>query len=148
MCCETLNLIRQSKARYCRYIDSKQWKAFRDLFSPDASIQIIDTAGATMAQFDNTDDFVKSAIDFIGAGQSIHQVHNEEFEQISGEQIEAIWSMEDYIVFPATHHPPLVSVHGYGHYFETWRKSGNTWQISKLQLRRSILELVHRSEAQ
>lgn len=143
---EDLNVIRQSKAKYCRYIDSKQWQAFRALFAPGASIRIVDPAGATMAEFDNANDFVKSAMDFIGSGRSIHQIHNEEFEHISEEQIEAIWSMEDYIVFPATHHPPLASVHGYGHYFETWRKNDDTWQISKLELRRSILELVHRSE--
>jgi hypothetical protein len=147
MKCKDLNLIRQSKAQYCRFVDSKEWEAFGRLLVPDAKVRIVDPAGATIAAFDRSADFVRSAMDFIGAGQSIHQIHNEEFEPISDDEVSAIWSMEDYIVFPNAHPGALTSVHGYGHYFETWRKNRDKWQITSLELKRSILEMSHGSES-
>ena len=147
MKCKDLNLIRQSKAQYCRFIDTKQWEAFGRLLVPDARVRIVGPASGTIAAFDRSADFVKSAMDFIGAGQSIHQIHNEEFELISGEEVSAIWSMEDYIVFPDAPSGALTSVHGYGHYFETWHKNRDKWQIISLELKRSILELSHGSES-
>lgn len=145
MNCKDLELIRQSKARYCRFIDMKQWQSFGRILAPDLTVRIVDPAGATIAAFDNGPDFVGSAMDFIGAGQSIHQIHNEEFEPVSDDGISAIWSMEDYIVFPDAGPGALASVHGYGHYFETWKKAAGHWRITSLELKRSILEMTHRS---
>ena len=55
------------------------------------------------------------------------------------DEISAIWSMEDYIVFPAAE-SGAASIHGYGHYHETWLQTHDNWCIARLELRRTILE--------
>ena len=138
-------LIRESKARYCRFLDSKQWEAFSALFLESAQIQVIDPQGALTVAFDGRHGFVESARAFLEGAQSIHQVHNDEIGLASVDEVAAIWSMEDYIRYPDAAPGQVQSVHGYGHYFESWRKQRSGWRIASLQLRRSLLETTFRS---
>ena len=88
-----------------------------------------------------------SARDFLANGRSIHQVHNDEIAHMSDREILATWSMEDYIVFPSAPSGAPNSVHGYGHYHETWIDRGEGWQIAALDLRRTILESTYAGDA-
>ncbi|KQZ69192.1 hypothetical protein ASD55_14270 [Rhodanobacter sp. Root561] len=132
--------VRAGKARYCRYLDTKQWCDFAELFTPDVHVLVFDPDGKELAAFDHRDAFVKSAREFLAEARSIHQVHNDEFVQLPDGEIAATWSMEDYIVFPSTPGNASPSVHGYGHYHERWVERGGGWRIASLELRRTILE--------
>jgi hypothetical protein len=130
--------IRSAKARYCRFIDTKQWDAFAALMIPAPSIRFYDPEGALFASFDEREPFVAASSGFLGKGRSIHQIHNEELTQVSDTEIRAIWSMEDYIVFPDGSAP---SVNGFGHYHETWIRTADGWRLAALELRRTIVEV-------
>lgn len=132
--------IRTAKARYCRFLDTKQWSAFGELLVPAPHIQFFDPSGALMVTFDSRDVFVESARSFLEGAHSIHQVHNDELIWVSANEVSAIWSMEDYVVYPSAKAGQPSAVHGYGHYHETWVLSPEGWQIARLEMRRTILE--------
>jgi hypothetical protein len=79
---------------------------------------------------------------FLEGAQSIHHVHNAEIAVVGDDEVSAIWSMEDYIIFPDGDAERPKSMHGYGHYHETWRLAGGDWIITRLELRRTIVEIV------
>lgn len=134
--------VRQAKARYCRYLDTKQWDAFADLFIPEPEITMYDEAGALVVAYSARDEFIVAARDYLEGARSIHQVHNDELTQVSDREIGAIWSMEDYILFPEGENVRPSRHHGYGHYYETWVLTSEGWRIASLELRRTILEIT------
>lgn len=137
--------VRLNKARYCRSLDTKQWEAFAALFLADAKATVFDPEGGLIAEFRTAGAFVNAARQFLEGARSIHQVHNDELELVSESEIDAIWSMEDYIVFPLASKDDPISVHGYGHYHERWVLEDGAWRISNLELRRTILEVTPQS---
>jgi hypothetical protein len=134
--------VRQAKARYCRFLDTKQWDAFADLFIAAPEIGIYGTSGDLLAAFSSRDAFVSAAQGYLTGAQSIHQVHNDELTQRSEGQIGAIWSMEDHILFPKVDDGRPARHHGYGHYHETWVQGADGWRIASLELHRTILEIT------
>ncbi|MEK1887280.1 MAG: nuclear transport factor 2 family protein [Phyllobacterium sp.] len=130
------------KARYCRYIDTKHWTEFRRLFSEAPDIRFVDAEGQTMHAFTSVDEFVTTSARYLEGARTIHQVHNAEMEKVSDNEVAAIWSMEDYLVFPPGDDARPSSMHGYGHYYETWVLEDGQWRIAKLELRRTILEIM------
>jgi hypothetical protein len=134
--------VRLGKARYCRYVDTKQWDAFFDLFIPSPDIKIHDVAGELLFAFTSREAFTASARDYLAGAQSIHQVHNDELTQLSDIAISAIWSMEDLILFPNEADGRPSRHHGYGHYHENWILTADGWRIASLELRRTILEIT------
>lgn len=133
-------LVRKAKARYCRYLDTKQWSSFAELLAPDAEIRVIDPEGGVIAAFNARDPFVASAEAFLSGTQSVHQVHNDELTLLSDTEVHAIWSMEEFIVFPQVKPEGSKALRGYGHYEETWIRSPEGWRIARLELRRTILQ--------
>lgn len=134
--------VRQAKARYCRYLDTRQWDAFTALFVPSPDIRIVDADGGLVVAFASREDFTASARDYLAGARSIHQVHNEELTLVADGEIGAIWSMEDYIVFPEQAAGRPSRHHGYGHYHETWLRGADGWRLARLELRRTILEIT------
>jgi hypothetical protein len=42
---------------------------------------------------------------------------------------EGIWAMEDVLRWPTTSTRPIQTLHGYGHYHETYELIGGGWRI-------------------
>jgi hypothetical protein len=134
--------VRQAKARYCRYLDTKQWDAFAGMFIPMPDITMYDEGGTLIVAYSAREAFIDAARDYLEGARSIHQVHNDELTQLSDREIGAIWSMEDYILFPEGANGRPSRHHGYGHYHETWVLTAEGWRIAALELRRTILEIT------
>lgn len=137
-----IELVRQAKARYCRYLDTKKWDAFAELFIADPEISIYGTSGELLIGFSSRESFTSAARGYLTGAQSIHQVHNDELTQRSEGEIGAIWSMEDHILFPKADDGRPSRHHGYGHYHETWVHTADGWRIASLELHRTILEIT------
>jgi len=137
--------VRTAKARYCRFADTKQWQAFAALFVASPEILIYGTDGQLEYSFDTRAAFVAACEGYLAGTQSIHQVHNDELEQVSDTEIRAIWSMEDCVIFPAVDaaiDPRPARHHGYGHYHESWVLEDGAWRLARMELRRTILEIT------
>lgn len=134
--------IRLAKARYCRFIDLKQWDDLRQLFAAEVKLTFRDAEGTLTNVFDNLDTFITLTSSLLQSARTIHQVHNSEIELTSATTARTIWSMEDRIVFPDGVSGPFRSLHGFGHYYETLENTEGKWQIASLDLRRTILEIT------
>lgn len=140
---DNIEQVRRAKARYARFLDTKDWNGFAGLFEPAVRVRMFDPDGNTIVSHDDRDSFVAAARAGLEGGQSIHQMHNDEIDQISETEIAGIWSMEDVIIFrPGSEGPGRM--HGYGHYHEVWRLGPEGWRIASLELRRTILEFGDR----
>lgn len=139
--------IRTLKARYCRYLDTHQWVEFVAIFARKPTIRLVGEDGVLLAQFDDIDEFIAVTKAYLSGVKSIHQVHNDEIDTVSESEIRAVWSMEDYLIFPDGNDGRPASMHGYGHYHETWRLEEGQWRLAHLELRRTILEITPKETA-
>lgn len=127
------------KARYCRFVDTKQWDALATLFSPDATLFFPESQQEPCG--------VADAMDFIAAALappmvSVHHVHSPEIELVSADRATGIWAMEDRLYWPDNVQSALGinALTGYGHYHEDYVRTADGWKISQLRLTRLRLE--------
>jgi hypothetical protein len=127
--------ITQLKARYFRFLDTKQWADWENLFTADATLDISQESppGVTEARplitgRGNILAFVRKVLADV---VTVHHGHMPEIEVTSETTARAIWAMEDKLRWPDGK-----TLHGYGHYHETYEKGGGTWRIKTVKLTR------------
>ena len=122
--------IKQLKARYCRYLDTKDWSAWRGIFADDF---VSDTAEAGGQIITGADEFVAYIRKTLGkpTQPTVHQVHAPEIELISATTARGVWALEDVVRLA-----PGVNLKGYGHYLETYEKVDGKWCIKTSKLTR------------
>jgi 3-hydroxyisobutyrate dehydrogenase-like beta-hydroxyacid dehydrogenase len=133
-----LEAIKQLKARYFRFIDTKDWVAFRDLFTDDCKHWLPQESAVP---FMTNDDYFAMNEELLTPGVTTHHGHTPEITFLSDTEAEGIWAMFDYV---QTETPSgRVSIKGYGHYFETYRKCDDgAWRISSKRNQRIRLDQV------
>jgi len=131
---DDLERLRQLKARYCRLLDSKDWAAWRALFTDDF---VSDTREAGGKRIEGADAFVAFVRKTLAARITVHQVHAPELELSSPHTARGIWALEDLIRFA-----PGLGFRGYGHYHETYEKGAEGWRIKSSRLTRLREDLV------
>lgn len=129
--------IRCLKARYFRYMDTKQWPLLPGLFAPD--IKVLTPAGDVY--MDGGPAFAASLQRSLEHSVSVHQGFMGEIEIIDAQNATAVWAMQDVIEW-ADKHPTQgwKSITGRGHYHETYVKRGGAWLIATLMLTRLRLD--------
>ncbi|MBB35854.1 MAG: DUF4440 domain-containing protein [Hirschia sp.] len=127
------------KAKYCRLLDTKQWEDFREIFLPDAEIDISDDVPAEIGggTFVGRDRLVDNTRHFMGPGDSAHHVHGSEITFQDADNASGIWSMYDKVIFPPGKSPvPFQSKTGHGFYHERYTRTADGWKIAALRLQR------------
>lgn len=71
--------IKETKARYCRFLDTKQWREWGDVFTDDMEMDVSDDVAdipgaATLVKGRET--VVNQTRDIISAGTYMHHVHS------------------------------------------------------------------------
>jgi hypothetical protein len=139
---DELEAIRQLKARYCRFLDTKDLEGWRGVFTTDVLVSLdmaVSTGGADpkMAPpIEGADNFVPMVMGSLENAATMHHCHTPEITLTSATAATGIWAMEDWIIFGDGH-----ELHGAGHYRETYEKRDGNWQIKTLHLTRTILKL-------
>lgn len=137
-----LEEIRALKARYFRFVDTKDWPGFEALFTPDAVFDISDDipgcvlTGATKIR-------EAASVPLTGCA-SVHHGHCPEIELTSDTTATGIWPMEDTLRWADDANSPIKALHGYGHYHETYVKRDGQWCIKTLKLRRLRVDIEKR----
>jgi SnoaL-like domain len=128
--------IKQLKARYCRYLDAKDWAAWRAIFTDDF---VGDTSQAGGKLIVGADDFVAFTRRGIGrpTQATAHQVHAPEIELTSATSARGVWALQDVVRFG-----PGLSLVGYGHYHETYENMAGQWLIKSSKLTRLREDIV------
>jgi SnoaL-like domain len=122
--------IKQLKARYCRHLDTKDWSAWRGIFTDDF---VSDTSEAGGQIVVGADEFVAYIRKTLGkpTQPTVHQVHAPEIELISATTARGVWALEDVVRLA-----PGLNLKGYGHYHETYEKIDGKWYIKTSKLTR------------
>lgn len=140
-----LEEIRVLKARYFRYVDTKNWDGFSGLFTVDAQFDI--TADVPGLVLTGRDAIVGAASAPLRHTVTVHHGHCPEINIVAADEATAIWVMEDRIFWDEKAVDiPFISLHGFGHYHESYRQIDGCWFISTLKLTRLMVKRVVRAE--
>ncbi|CAM4514368.1 hypothetical protein FHS16_006008 [Paenibacillus endophyticus] len=128
---EDLELIKQLKARYFRFVDEKKWTEFGNLFTSDATIisQGVDYSKGGAAAYG------KMIGDLVDKAPTVHHGYMPEIEIIDKDNATGVWAMDDLLTFPDVN-DAYPGHHGYGQYRESYKKVNGTWKISSTDLTR------------
>jgi hypothetical protein len=145
---DELEAIRQLKARYCRFLDTKDVESWRTVFTADVVVSLdmaVSTGGAdpmTAPPLKGVDNFVPTVMGGLEGVATMHHCHTPEITLTSATTASGIWAMEDLLIFPDGR-----ELHGAGHYHETYEKKDGAWRIKTLQLSRTILRVLRSQPA-
>jgi len=131
--------LKKVKARYFRFVDTKQWNELKELFTEDAAF---DGVSGGMGEISGRDDFVAKAEAGLLNCVSVHHGHCPEIELTSETSATAIWPMEDMLRWAEDSGSPVRELHGMGHYHDTFRKVGGVWKIASWKLTRLRVDVV------
>ena len=71
---------------------------------------------------------------------TVHHGHMPEIEILSPSSAKGIWAMEDILKWPEA--AAVKTLHGYGHYHETYRKTADGWRIETSKLTRLRVDIT------
>jgi len=131
--------ITELRAKYCRFLDHKLWPQFRDLFTDDVDVDVgtLRCVGA--------DEFVRSVRERTEGATTIHQCSMPELE-IGDDAASGIWAMTDVVQRgPGPWPDGFAAFHGFGHYFEGYRRTPDGWRIASVRVERLRLEAITES---
>ena len=96
---DDIEAIRLLKARYCRFLDTRDIDSWRQLFAPDVVVLLdvaVSTGGAdpqTMAPLVGLDAFEPVVLGGIAGAATMHHCHTPEIELTSPLRATGIWAM-------------------------------------------------------
>jgi hypothetical protein len=128
--------IKQLKARYCRYLDTKTWEQWRTVFADDFLSDTSESGGAVIT---GADKFVSFTRKNIGKPSqlTVHQVHAPEITLTSPTTASGVWAINDVVRLL-----PALTLNAYGHYYETYEKIDGRWRIKTSKLTRLREDMV------
>jgi hypothetical protein len=121
--------IKQLKAQYFRFIDTKDWTDWANVFAPDATVQA--TALCITVNYSGRSQIASSVSKELQKVLTVHRGFMPEITLTSATTATGIWEMEDRIRYT-----PLTDYHGYGYYHETYVKQNGQWYIQSTVLTR------------
>ena len=127
--------IKQLKARYFLYVDTKKWRDLEALFTEDARM---DTEGRDVLR--DRDTFVSYVSRLFADAVTIHRGSMPMITVSSANSASGIWSMDDRLWFPGTADGAPRYWQGSGYYHETYTCIEGNWRIQSLKLVRLRLE--------
>ncbi|HET6734103.1 nuclear transport factor 2 family protein [Mycobacterium sp.] len=130
-----VDAIKQLKASYFSNVDAKNWTALRELLAPDVTVDTTCSAGPILI---GRDPFIAFLQLTLGGATTHHQGYDPHVKLTSATTAEALWTMEDVLVFGGT-----LGVHGYGHYSDRYTKVNGKWVVKYSKLTRTRFDLTN-----
>jgi uncharacterized protein (TIGR02246 family) len=124
-----IEAIKRLKARYFRLMDTKDGEGLAEVFADDVEIDMTGEGGRITRGVGEYVPFLRTMLEH---ATTVHHGHMPEVELTSPTTATGVWAMEDRIWWPEG--SPLSHLHGYGHYTETYEKTGGRWLIKTMVL--------------
>ncbi len=136
---EEIEAIKQLKARYFRFMDTKQWDKWGMVWTEDAELHNPSARPEPIVGRAEIQRLVSSRL---ANTLSVHHGHMPEITITGEREANGVWAMYDLLM--GQHPADLLSGNstgrtliGYGHYIEQYRKDPDgQWRIRRLELRR------------
>lgn len=137
---KSLEAIRQLKARYCRFVDTKQWPRLKKLFTADARLE----GFGTIPDGTTPERFVDGIAVSLANAVTVHHVHNPEIVLRGDSVARGVWAMVDYVQFKATtdYAGGNLGWVGWGYYEEEYANQNGNWVISHMRLARVRMDVL------
>ena len=129
---DDIEAIKQLKARYFRFLDTKQWDEWRTVFTKDCVLEVPEANGVSNGR----DAIVKDVSSALEGARTVHHGHMPEIRITGADTAEGVWAMFDYVEWPANEDGSRVGLKGFGHYIEKYAREDGEWRISHLRLDR------------
>jgi ketosteroid isomerase-like protein len=124
----------ETKARYCRCLDTKDWAGYADCFTEDLVLDTPPEGNVTRGR----DAAVKTVRGAVETAKTAHHVHNPEISfDADGKSANVVWAMQDRVTWGEDRAKRMGnSGHlGHGHYRERYVKCDDgRWRIKSLVL--------------
>lgn len=137
---EIIEELKQLKARYFYHLDNKDWAGWRELFAPDAVLDISshfpDLPDPSIHNVKGADAIVADVSAKLKETITAHHGHTPIFDVKNENEASGIWAMEDNLFMPDGSR-----LDGFGHYHEEYRNIDGTWRIAVTKLTR--IKLVY-----
>lgn len=133
--------IKALKARYCRFLDTKDWSSLASLFLEDAVLDVAqDTGNAPHHGREAIVGQIRFAVDDAATS---HQVHTPEIALEGRDRATGVWAMQDRVVWQTGKSPipGVASITGYGQYHETYRRTADGWKFASVRLTRFHVDM-------
>jgi hypothetical protein len=133
--------IKALKARYCRFLDTKDWPGLAALFIDDAVLDVAqDTGNPPVQGREAIIGQIRFAVDDAATS---HQVHTPEIVFQSADRATGVWAMQDRVVWQTAKSPlpGVASITGYGQYHETYRRTAEGWKFAAIRLTRFHVDM-------
>jgi hypothetical protein len=125
-----LEEIKWLKARYWRFMDTKQWDMLLDVFTPDAELDArgAGPSGGTAGGRAEVVAYIRS---HVGLATTVHHGHQPEIELTSDTTARGVWAFEDLLQWhDGQSLGGVTSIHGWGHYHDRYEKAEDGWRIA------------------
>lgn len=119
-----------TKARYCRCLDEKDWAGYGDTFTEEA---VLDTTGSGGTTVQGREQLVRSVRASVEDAKTAHQVHSPEMIAVDADTIDVIWAMQDRVIWSEARARATGTrgLTGFGHYRERYVRCGDgRWRIA------------------
>jgi len=131
--------IKKLRARYFRCVDTKDWEGFAAVFAPDAVFDISDDVPGCILT--GGDAIARAAGEPLTGCVSVHHGHGHEIELTSETTATGICAMEDILRWSPDSERPNMTLHGYGHYLDSYEKIDGRWLIKTMKLKRLRVDI-------
>jgi len=135
---EDVEAIKKLKAKYFRTLDTKDWPAYRQVFTDDV---VIDTTESGGERITGADAFLAYLRQTLEGATTVHQGHMPEITLTSDTTATGIWALQDLVIWPGG-----MRLDGFGHYHETYVKGAEGWRIASSKLTRLHADFVFPGE--
>ena len=135
----------ETKARYCRFLDTKDWERYADVFTEDL---VLDTPSGGQA-IEGRDAALRMIRGSVESAKTAHHVHNPEISFApDGQSADVIWAMNDRVIWGEDRIELRGNLGhtGYGHYREHYVKCADgKWRIRHVKLTYLIFDIIPKS---
>ena len=137
--------IHQLKSRYFRFMDTKQWDQWRNLFTDDMVFYAdFDSVLPKLTEPTTSggDEFVEYVSGVLATAITAHHGHMPDIEVHGDGTAHGVWAMFDWVDDADN----SMALQGFGHYHENYvRGSDGQWRISELRLTRIRVDEIKAS---
>jgi ketosteroid isomerase-like protein len=122
----------ETRARYCRCLDTKDWDGYADCFTEDL---VLETPGGW--NISGRDEAVARVRGSVETAQTAHQVHNPEVNFDGPDAADVVWAMQDRVIWGEDRREQMGDAGhtGYGHYRARYvRCPDGRWRIKRQTL--------------
>lgn len=153
-----IEAIKQVEARYIRFMDTRKWSDYETVFCGDVTADYRDstrdpvsgrTIEAALGQVESRREqnlFVGAqrvahgVRDAVGSAATVHHVFSPEIEITSTTTARGVWALEDIIRWPGSTEGSSRGIHGFGHYYETYKCVAGNWLIQTVYVTRLLID--------